>query len=358
MASSAGKRESKRCEYCGMSYDRKRREATHDWQSRRFCSRECAHAAPLGSVPPPRTKACLNCGAMFTRPPGDGRERWLKRLYCSQTCAAHAAGRPPLPRTKVCEACGTEFHRDSKLGRAQWMARRFCSVKCAKDRRFRASGLPEDKECAVCGERFSKHPKESLMQWAARLCCSRRCGVRWSVHERPRPRVSGLCRDCGEWTDRMVKDRCRSCDAHRRYMRDRERQLAIRAAWRAANPDYWRQPRILAERREGARRWADANPERHRASARRAKRRRRARLKGVDVDTSGRTERYSDVLSADPCSYCGSPAGTIDHIDPVARGGQHGWQNLTAACRRCNSRKSDRFLLDFLLQRLLELGRP
>jgi 5-methylcytosine-specific restriction endonuclease McrA len=88
---------------------------------------------------------------------------------------------------------------------------------------------------------------------------------------------------------------------------------------------------------------------------RRAKRRRRARLQGAEVDHSGRTELYAEVLSGDPCSYCGARADTIDHVDPVSRGGRHDWKNLTAACRRCNSRKSDRVLLDFLVQRLLEL---
>jgi len=355
VASHAEKRETKRCEYCGGSYERKRREATRDWQKRRFCSRECAHAAPLGSAPPARTKTCWNCGAVFARPRSDGRDQWLNRRYCSQACAGHAAGRPPLPATKVCEACGEEFSRDSKLGRKQWIARRFCSVKCAKDRRFRASGLPKDKECLVCGIRFLKHPSESLMQWASRLCCSRRCGVRLKLREQPRPRASGLCPDCGDWTDQLVKGRCRPCDAHVRYIRDREHHLAARAAWCAANPEYWRQPRILAERRAGSRRWAEANPERHRAAAQRAKRRRRARLRGAEVDLSGRTERYAEALTGDPCSYCGSPAATIDHIDPIARNGRHAWENLTAACRRCNSRKSDRSLLDFLLQRLIEL---
>ena len=350
----AGSEESKRCEYCGRRYERKAREAKRDWEKRRFCSRECAYTAPTGSAPPPRTKTCLHCGAVFVRPRSDGREQWVKRLYCCQTCAAHAAGKPPLPRSKVCEHCGEEFHRDPKSGRAQWVARRFCSVECAKDRHFRASGLPEQKKCLFCGTTFSKGLNESLIQWASRLCCSRRCGVRWSVRERPRPRESGLCLDCGTWTDQLVRGWCRPCYAHHRYMRNRERHLALGAAWRAANPDYFRQPRILAERREGARRWAQANPDRHRASVRKAKRRRRARLQGADVDPSGRTEHYSEILGADPCSYCAGRTATIDHIDPVARGGGHHWGNLTAACRRCNSRKSDRFLLDFLLQRLLE----
>ena len=46
------------------------------------------------------------------------------------------------------------------------------------------------------------------------------------------------------------------------------------------------------------------------------------------------------------CTYCGSPATrgndlTIDHVVPLSRGGTNRRDNLTVACRRCNSRKRD-----------------
>ncbi|MHB8438922.1 MAG: HNH endonuclease [Acidimicrobiales bacterium] len=42
------------------------------------------------------------------------------------------------------------------------------------------------------------------------------------------------------------------------------------------------------------------------------------------------------------CQYCGSPAESIDHVLPRSRGGRHVWDNVVAACRRCNTRKEDR----------------
>ena len=42
------------------------------------------------------------------------------------------------------------------------------------------------------------------------------------------------------------------------------------------------------------------------------------------------------------CQYCGSPAESIDHVLPRSRGGLHAWDNVVAACRRCNTRKEDR----------------
>jgi 5-methylcytosine-specific restriction endonuclease McrA len=42
------------------------------------------------------------------------------------------------------------------------------------------------------------------------------------------------------------------------------------------------------------------------------------------------------------CQYCGSPAENVDHVVPRSKGGEHAWENVVAACRRCNSRKENR----------------
>lgn len=44
------------------------------------------------------------------------------------------------------------------------------------------------------------------------------------------------------------------------------------------------------------------------------------------------------------CQYCGRRAESIDHVVPRSRGGTHTWDNVVAACRRCNSAKRDRML--------------
>lgn len=41
------------------------------------------------------------------------------------------------------------------------------------------------------------------------------------------------------------------------------------------------------------------------------------------------------------CQYCGRTAENVDHVVPRSRGGAHEWENVVAACRRCNSRKKD-----------------
>ena len=44
------------------------------------------------------------------------------------------------------------------------------------------------------------------------------------------------------------------------------------------------------------------------------------------------------------CQYCGAQAENIDHIVPRSKGGPHAWDNVVAACRRCNARKRDHML--------------
>jgi 5-methylcytosine-specific restriction endonuclease McrA len=48
------------------------------------------------------------------------------------------------------------------------------------------------------------------------------------------------------------------------------------------------------------------------------------------------------VRDGGKCQYCGAAAENIDHVVPKSRGGAHEWENVVAACRRCNARKEDR----------------
>jgi 5-methylcytosine-specific restriction endonuclease McrA len=44
------------------------------------------------------------------------------------------------------------------------------------------------------------------------------------------------------------------------------------------------------------------------------------------------------------CAYCGGIATSVDHVIPRSRGGQHTWENVVAACRRCNAKKENHLL--------------
>jgi hypothetical protein len=74
-------------------------------------------------------------------------------------------------------------------------------------------------------------------------------------------------------------------------------------------------------------------------------------LRGADGTTH--LAGWADVVRRDPCSYCGAPGGTLDHIVPQStrRRGVHSWLNYAGACERCNGRKRDRTLLWYLATR-------
>lgn len=65
--------------------------------------------------------------------------------------------------------------------------------------------------------------------------------------------------------------------------------------------------------------------------------------------------RMVSQIAREPCTYCGaSPTGkkhrnTREHIIPRTHGGETHWENLTAACRRCNNRRGRMPLLKFLV---------
>lgn len=42
------------------------------------------------------------------------------------------------------------------------------------------------------------------------------------------------------------------------------------------------------------------------------------------------------------CAYCGGHAATVDHIQPLSKGGQNTWANTVACCVACNARKADK----------------
>lgn len=50
------------------------------------------------------------------------------------------------------------------------------------------------------------------------------------------------------------------------------------------------------------------------------------------------------------CQYCGRAAENIDHVIPRSRGGRHTWDNVVAACRRCNTAKRDRLVTETSLR--------
>jgi hypothetical protein len=127
---------------------------------RKYCSRECASAAPpkYGLTP------CAYCGKKFL-PKNSGGARLTK--YCSRQCfnAARAIQQP-------CAHCGAPFQ---PVVKARGERTRFCSVSCANaaKRKPKPNGFAFDvvpqpsKTCETCGGSFIGGEK--------RRFCSREC---------------------------------------------------------------------------------------------------------------------------------------------------------------------------------------
>lgn len=115
--------------------------------------------------------------------------------------------------------------------------------------------------------------------------------------------------------ERRAKDRVRHRVAFERETpEDRTHRLTRQKKWATAN-----RPRWISDR--NAKRGAPSSP------------------------------LHIQILVGDPCSYCGAPADGVDHIDPIAYGGSGDWENLAAACGKCNHDKLTLPLLLFLLVR-------
>jgi 5-methylcytosine-specific restriction endonuclease McrA len=44
------------------------------------------------------------------------------------------------------------------------------------------------------------------------------------------------------------------------------------------------------------------------------------------------------------CAYCGTYGDTIDHVVPRFLGGENSWENVVAACKKCNGKKGHKTL--------------
>jgi 5-methylcytosine-specific restriction endonuclease McrA len=155
---------------------------------------------------------------------------------------------------------------------------------------------------------------------------------------------------------RRPRPSCKKCRVKYesgRYRLDPTPNKTRAAAWYQANRDRaitnaLKSAKANPERvRKAKAKWSAANPEVNRATVQR----RRARLRG------GETEKFSDFEIFDRdgwiCGICSQPidadlkapdprSKSLDHVIPIAKGGDHLRSNVHAAHLSCNQSKSDR----------------
>jgi 5-methylcytosine-specific restriction endonuclease McrA len=103
----------------------------------------------------------------------------------------------------------------------------------------------------------------------------------------------------------------------------------------------------------GRRRWLAEETARHTA---RLRRKHTNRLPGYSRGLAVKRELI--LAEGHPWAYCGDPKPrSIDHVMPVARGGDHRRKNLVPACMRCNGQKNNRTPEEWRADRLAA-GQP
>lgn len=121
-----------------------------------------------------------------------------------------------------------------------------------------------------------------------------------------------------------------------------KRKMLERYARKVANPEAY-----FSKEREKSKKWRKLNPEKVRMYNSMMKHTRRALGKLTREVFETITEETNNV-----CVFCGKPATTIEHILCIKRGGTNDINNLTTACASCNSSKNDRYLLNFIWEKV------
>lgn len=159
-------------------------------------------------------------------------------------------------------------------------------------------------------------------------------------------------------TGKCVECRRASGEAYRKA--DPEKRRAYFAAWHLANP---------GRRSASYAKWRQANPEKVRAYTAAWQKANRAACNANDARRNARkvaapgrgvsAAEWENCLteSLGICAYCNERRPlTMDHIEPLARGGAHDIDNIAAVCGSCNPSKGDKPLLVWLASR--RLGEP
>lgn len=277
--------------------------------------------------------ACEKCGSRFSR-----KQRKNRTQYCSPSCRSASS---PKMLDATCGRCGAAFvYRPGNSGR-------FCSRACLSERRAMRC------LCVQCGRMYTPRQKNRV------TFCSRKCSqqhgreqgrflrgmrkYRRAVAPGPPPK-SRACRLCGaEFTCRKGSSRGYCTTKCRRQAAWVHRRIKLLARARGCR-------RCGADLSGVFKRWtcdACRNTCRRQGKAR-ENQRRRARKRGVAVEVFDRDEIFK--RDGWRCQRCGVKVRpwrdvrhprypNLDHIVPLARGGEHTRKNVQCLCRGCNTKK-------------------
>lgn len=126
---------------------------------------------------------------------------------------------------------------------------------------------------------------------------------------------------------------------------DRERVARLKDRLRGqyrANYERTRETKIA-----NAAKWAAANREKRRLISQTYKHRRRATEREGMSSGELQTWKRAQLKVCHWCDKACARSYVVDHVKPLAKGGEHRAHNLVISCRPCNARKSARDPIEF-----------
>jgi 5-methylcytosine-specific restriction endonuclease McrA len=225
-----------------------------------------------------------------------------------------------------CEQCGRSmWFPPSKAGKY-----RTCGGSCAKER-FAAPAVARTTACKTCGAEFT--PRPTQLRAGHGLFCSQACNTHsHAAMNQP---------EAQKKAQRAFKEAIES---------GRYKPAAGEHAprWRGG-PEA--QMRRLIESGEMARRvraYRAKNPHKVKEFTKRRKGKKLGRLPNGTVHRIGSAQRWRCAVCRCDLKKSGNH---MDHIMPLAKGGQHAPQNIQLLCPPCNVRKSAKDPIAFMQER-------
>lgn len=228
--------------------------------------------------------------------------------------------------------------------------------------------------CVICGKEFTHKRRKK------NLCCSEACGAEYTKRTRSKPKEYRICQFCGKTFEIKRRDiqniycshdcqieGLKATGKEKRRQRDkekqvqieqRERDLLLKRIVKQTKSYYAAQKRtidltvqcaecgeIFQAKTLGTQFCPKCRRKRH-------NRRKDKRLKRCSVVDHSINLMRLYMRDHGVCQICGKPLTmegdtnspdypSIDHIIPISKGGDHTWENVQLACRRCNTIKRD-----------------
>lgn len=293
-------------------------------------------------------KVCAQCGRTF-----DARTKKVK--LCSSECVHdYLTGMKKRPKKnqkskqviyKQCEYCGGIF---SVNGCKHQQDKRFCSPACAsRSRRIRTNI-----KCEYCGKEF--YPKEKETRYCSLSCSSKA--------QAPEKKIKLMKANAEVWEAfRREKERKKKEKQQEHETRKREAYInrlknAEQAEMNICTCEWCGEPFIALR---GIKKYCSEKC-RARAQYKRGEIARRMRIKKNNIDNvsleelykrdggichiCGKQCRYEDYTVVNEIFIAGNYYPSIDHIIPLAKGGEHSYENVKLAHRICNTKRGAKML--------------